>query len=245
MTRKLGKLSPKIDPRTLRLARYLRPDLPPAPAAVEYGQGVSAWGMMQNDVLGCCTCASAGHMVMAWTSNAGAPAVPGDDAIVQAYSAVSGYNPATGERDNGAIELDVLRYWRKQGIAGHKIAAYAAITPYKLSQIKAAIWLFEGAYLGLALPETAQDQEVWDLVGGPGSSPGSWGGHAVNAIGYDEDGVTVVTWGAKQRMTWSFWGSYCDEAYAVLSEDMLLGDGRCCAGMDLPALQRDLLEVSR
>lgn len=245
MIKKLGKLAPKLDHRTLRLARYLRPELPPAPASIDYAGKVPAWGMMRNDVAGCCTCASAGHMTMAWTANAGAPFVPSDDAIIQAYSDISGYNPATGEKDYGAIELDVLNYWRNVGIAGRKIGAFAAIGRYKQPQVKAAIWLFEGAYLGLALPENAQDQKVWDAVGGPGSSPGSWGGHAVNAVGYDDEGVTIVTWGELQRMTWRFWETYCDEAYAVLSQDMLLGDGRSCAGLDLPGLQRDLLEVSR
>ena len=31
----------------------------------------------------------------------------------------------TGLNDNGAVILDVLNYWRKTGIGGHPISAYA------------------------------------------------------------------------------------------------------------------------
>ena len=73
--------------------------------------------------------------------------------------------------------------------------------------------------------------------------PGSWGGHAVDVVGYDEAGLTVVTWGALKRMTWAFWGRYGDEAWCVLSPDFL-ADGRSPQGFDLEALQRDLALVT-
>ena len=56
----------------------------------------------------------------------------------------------------------------------------------------------------------------WAAVSGPGSSPGSWGGHYVYVTGYTPLGPTCVTWGRKQRMSWAFFGKYCDEAYAVI-----------------------------
>ena len=36
-------------------------------------------------------------------------------------------------------------------------------------------------------------------------APGSWGGHAVDVVGYDDAGLTVVSWGALLRASWDFW----------------------------------------
>src|SRR5580658_8869232 len=57
---KLGKKAPKIDSRTLRLAKYLTA-VPPPPASCDWTKGVTEWGMMLNDALGDCTCAAIGH----------------------------------------------------------------------------------------------------------------------------------------------------------------------------------------
>jgi len=52
----------------------------------------------------------------------------------------------------------------------------------------------------------------------------------------------LVTWGALQRMTWGFWSAYCDEAYALLSNDFLTAD-RTPAGVDLATLESDLADL--
>jgi hypothetical protein len=44
-------------------------------------------------------------------------------------------------------------------------------------------------------------------------------------------------------MTWTFWSAYCDEAYALLSDDFLTAD-KTPGGIDLVALQQDLGEVT-
>ena len=87
----------------------------------------------------------------------------------------------------------------------------------------------------------AATRTSWDWIGrldGP-DAPGSWGGHAVDVVGYDEGGLTVVTWGALQRLTWAFWDRYCDEAWCVLSPDFLT-EGRSPQGFDVDALRHDL-----
>ena len=243
---KLGKLAPRHDPRTLRLAHYFTDALPAAPPSKDWAaEGkVVAWPMMLNDSLGDCTCAAAGHMIEAWTAN-GNPAlaafVPADADILDAYKAVSGYDPADPTTDTGAVELDVLRYWRRVGIAGHEIGAFASIRPANTAHVKAAVHLFGGVYIGLALPLAAQTQDVWDFAcPGPDAVGGSWGGHAVNIVAYDADGLTCITWGDTKRMTWAFWRAYCDEAYALISTDFLRGDGKTPDGFDLAALNADL-----
>ena len=85
--------------------------------------------------------------------------------------------------------------------------------------MRRAIFADVGAGLGLELPKSAQAQiqtgQPWDVVSGPGSAPGSWGGHYVHVPGYTPLGPVCVTWGRKQQMTWAWFGKYCDEAYAI------------------------------
>jgi hypothetical protein len=246
---KLGKLSPFHDPRTLLMANYLDAEtLPATPAKYKYAKNIKAkgWGMMVNDKLGDCTCAAAGHLIMEWTDDNGALVTPADQDIVKAYSAITGYDPVTGKNDNGAVETDVLNYWRKTGIAAHQIMAYAALEPKNHSHIMLSVFLFGGCYIGMALPVSAQRQRVWSVPpGGPvgQGAPGSWGGHAVPVIGYDSHGLTVITWGATKKMTWSFWDAYCDESYAIISTDFA-GAKPAPNGFDLAALQADLKQLT-
>jgi hypothetical protein len=243
---RMGKLAPRHDPRTLQLANYLiTEELPLAPARYDWSNKVKQWGMMANDVIGNCTCAAAGHLIMEWTANQKGMITPKDHDIITAYSAITGYDPKTGKHDNGAVEIDVLNYWRKTGIARHKILAFAATEPKNHEHIRQSVYLFGCCYIGVSLPTSAQTQKVWSVPpGGPvgKGAPGSWGGHAVPVVAYDQQSLTVVTWGALKKMTWSFWDTYCDESYAILSMDFIKG-GKAPNGVDLTALQKDLSQI--
>ena len=171
---KLGKGGARHDPRTLLLASYVTTTLPAPPATADLTAKVGAsWGMMDNDQIGDCTCAAAGHLIMEWTANAGKKMVtPTDKQIVAAYSAITGYNPTTGANDNGAQEIDVLNYWRQTGIASHKIGAYVALEPANHIHIMDSVYIFEGCYIGVQLPISAQAQvqnhQPWSVPpGGP------------------------------------------------------------------------------
>jgi hypothetical protein len=243
---KLGKLAVRHDPRTLQMAKYVKAQLAPPPSAYDWTKNVRAnWGMMANDKIGDCTCAAAGHLIMEWTANAGRMFTPSLQDIIKAYAAITGYDPKTGNHDNGAVELDVLNYWRRTGIAAHKIAAFVSLEPSNYTHIMDAVYTFGGCYIGVQLPLSAQGQEVWAVppqgTSGPGA-PGSWGGHAVPVVSYDPRGLTVVTWGKLLRMTWGFWQAYCDEAYGILSIDFLT-QGKAPNGFDLKTLRADLAEL--
>ena len=116
--------------------------------------------------------------------------------------------------------------WRAAGIGGHRIGAFAQVArsrprprPHRRPTSSAA------STSACSCPLRAQDQHVWDWTGrldGP-DAPGSWGGHAVDVVGYDDAGLTVVTWGALQRLTWAFWDRYCDEGWCIVSTDFLVG----------------------
>jgi hypothetical protein len=262
---RLGKKPRKHDPRTLKLARYLTPELPSAPPVVDYTGGVSEWGMMLNDQLGCCTIAAVAHAVQVWAGMTAHEITLPDSTILQYYEQWDGYNPAQPLTDQGGVELDVLNQWRQQGFAGHALDAYAAIElqePGVRSQepgedLRAAIWLFGGIYIGLELPLSAQTQDIWGVA--PGSSrqdagatddPGSWGGHAVYVVSYDcpqppapsaqPPTFTCITWGQLKKMTWPWFAKYCSEAYALISKDWIKASGVAPSGFDLGTLEEDL-----
>ncbi len=242
---KLGKLPARVDVRTLLLVRYLeRETLPPAPPTFDMSAAVADWPMYGNDRIGDCTTAAAGHMIEAWTAATGVPAVEvSEDDVLAEFDRVKLVDPATGEE--GAVELDVLKDWRRRGLGGHRIGAFARLHLDDHELVRAAAYLFGGVYIGLELPLSAQRQTVWDWthrLTGP-AAPGSWGGHAVNVVGYDDRTLTVVTWGRLQTMTWAFWDRYVDEAYALLSPDFLKRNV-APNGIDLAALKRDLKLVT-
>jgi hypothetical protein len=244
---KLGKLDPVNDPHTLQLSNYLNlKTLPAAPAKYAYGNNISAWGIMNNDKINNCTCAAAGHLIMEWTAANGDMVTPTDQDIINAYAAITGYNPATGANDGGSGVIEVLGYWRNTGIADHKILAYAALEPKNHQHIMQSVYLFGGCYVGLSLPTTAKTQLVWDVTAtgtqGDGAK-GSWGGHVVPVIGYDANGLTIVTWGAIKTMTWAFWDTYSDESYAIISLDFTTTKV-APNGFNLASLRQDLKKIA-
>jgi hypothetical protein len=243
---KLGKGTPIQDPRTLPLKKYVTTSLPAAPAQVDFSKPVKQWGMMLNDKIGDCTVASCGHLELQWTANAGKPVTIPDSAILNAYEAF-GYRPGDASTDNGAQLMKVLKYWRKTGIDGHKIGAFASIDPANFDLLRSAINIFGGGSLGIAMPVSAQKQDVWDVPAGGTTgdgAPGSWGGHAVSIAGYTPQGLVIVTWGGLKLMTWNFVKTYVDEAYAIISSDFLKDGKTPNNGLDIAALKSDLKEVT-
>lgn len=246
----LGRKPAVHDERTLMFASYVDDAvvLPEIPAAADYAAAVPAWPMYCNDRFGDCTCAAVGHMVQAWSAAAGREVTVTDDDVLALYWQTG--HPAGepcdpgGATDDGRVELGVLNYWRNEGLrTGDRIEAYVSVDPRNHDHVRAAIYLFGGVYTGIALPKTAQGQNVWDVVGDGktgDSEPFSWGGHAVPYLAYTEAGDFVcITWGEGVRLTGAFHEAYTDECYAVISPDFLV-DGKTPAGFDLEALKTDL-----
>lgn len=235
---KLGKGPVKEDPRTFKLARFLTDRLPAPPVHLD-PPAVPEWPMFGNDDYGDCVFAGAGHEEQVVTFDAGKMLVPSLADVLHAYTAVTGFNPDDPSTDRGTVVLDALNWRRKVGLGGRKIEAFAQVDPKDGLEFRQAIALFKIVGLGLALPVSAQHQKVWTPTRGHDAEPGSWGGHYVPAIAYDHSHVVIVTWGALKLMSWSFLHRYCDEAYAILSPD-LLNAGKSPDGFDLATLNHDL-----
>jgi hypothetical protein len=106
--------------------------------------------------------------------------------------------------------------------------------------IQQAIHLFGGVYLGFQVQQNCEQ----DFEAGKPWTPGPLtnDGHAVFAVGYDPNGVTVLTWGKSQQGTWTWWDECVDEAYAILPTEAK--DPDFAPGFNIAQLQADLAAVA-
>jgi hypothetical protein len=244
MIYKLGKLPVRHDPRTLKLKTFLKA-VPPVPASVDWGGKVQDWKMLANDSVGDCTCAGAGHADMLWTANAAAQtAHPTDDQILSAYSAITGYNPADPNTDQGANMLDVLKYWRSTGIAGTTIQAFVSVDWMDPKEVAAAIYLFGCLYIGVNLPQSAEDAFGAGQPWADTTDTNILGGHCVLLTGYDQGTVKLVTWGKEITATLEWLKTYCEESYAILTPAWIEATGQAPSGFDMAQLDAKLAQIA-
>lgn len=240
---KLGRKAVISDSRTLKVSTYMGATLPAAPADIHWAEGQAQWGMMLNDTLGDCTIAGVGHAIELWSHAIGKEVTIPDSDVLAMYEKWDGYKPSDPSTDQGGIELNVLNQWKNEGFFGHKLDAFATVNIHNVPEARSSLYLFGGLYLGIALPLSAQNQEVWDVVQDDGTGntePGSWGGHCVFGSGYDQTGFYCITWGAIKKMTTAFWLKYVDEAYALLGQDFINAKGVDPQGFNLDQLKADL-----
>lgn len=196
--------------------------------------------MLLNDKIGCCTAAGAGHAAQAVNFfGQGYRAPVTDQEVLAMYSAISGYDPRTGRGDVGATLIDALKYWRKTGIGGNTIAAYAQIDPNDIDLVRACIAIFGRVYTGMWFPSSAMDQfdagQTWNVV----SRSRNEGGHCVEIGAYDLNTFGCTTWGKKQLMTIDFYQRYFDEVWVPIDLDWLTAAGTSPSGLDIATLNAD------
>ena len=219
----LGKLPAQPARPQLKLSAVLQERLAAPPASCDWQSDSITWPMYANDTVGDCTCAGVGHMVNQLTFyGSGTEVMPTEASVLGMYSAITGYTPSDSNSDTGAYCQDVLGYWRKTGLEGHKIVAYASLDVSNLTEVKQAISVFGTVYVGMLFPDSAMNQfdngEVWDVVRGTRKPKD---GHCVIVGAYGNRKFGLVTWGQETEMTEAFWRAYVDEAWVVLDADGL------------------------
>jgi hypothetical protein len=235
---KLGALPP-VRPHVFSdLAAYAVGKLPTPPKEVAVPV-VAQWGMDANDQYGCCAVAGGAHAINAWDVEVSEnDAIPDADAVVAQYKALTGCVTAGDAHDTGLVLSDVLKLWQTVGLfSGNKIAAYAPVNHKVILDIHQAIAAYGAAYVGVALPESAEQQfaagEPWTLEG---DQP--IGGHCILLVGYDPQWLYAVTWGAVVKISWAWWAYYATEAWAVIPQEFVeAGKG---PRLDLDSLKADI-----
>jgi hypothetical protein len=251
---KLGKKPATFDKRDLLFARYrTTAALPAHPQTFGHEAIGENWGMLgngpDNSVIkgfggaGDCVFAGAAHETMLWKAETGLPLAFTGRSVIGDYSALTGYVIGNDATDQGTIVRDALDYRLKIGIADvagerHKIGAYLALDPGNLEHLLEALWLFGVVGIGINFPDTAMDQfaagEPWSVF----PTARIVGGHYIPLVAMRAN-LVCVTWGRLQEMQMTFFQKYCDEAFAILTPEMLTA-GKSLEGFDLSALQSDL-----
>jgi hypothetical protein len=244
---KLGRLpqhSRETHPRVMLEDHVNFTKLPKVPSLVDRASKVSSWPMYLNDQLGDCTCAAVGHAIQAFTAYASAEVTIPSNSVLSLYEAVGGYVPGDPSTDQGCNEQDILTYWNKTGVNGHKISAFAEIGDYtNVAKLRQALYLFGTVYLGIQCPASAQEQfenhEPWTYV--PGSE--IEGGHAIVLQEAKGSDMSIVTWGALQAMQPSFAEHYIEEAWVIITPDWIAKNGNDIDGFNLASLQADFASL--
>lgn len=237
--RKLGRLpsDPKRLRRCLRLVDYtnLEALLPQIPAESDWTKDVKVpFDSLGNDRYGCCVFSAKAHMIHTMSAS------KGQETTISAKDVVSSYLKYS-PRDEGYNIEESFRILRKTGLWSHKIWAYASVDLNNHDLVRAAIYLFGGVDLGVNLPSGWRSADVWDAGAG---RPGSWGGHDIWVPQVTKSGVTCITWGNEQEMTFAGMDQYCDEAFVCISPDWLAPGGTAPNGFDLTTLKFDLEAVT-
>ena len=242
---RFGKHPPKVDYRTLRFEDYLTPAIAPPPPSVDvltrvYGDlhttdPTALFPMDGNDTLGDCTIAAVAHAITTYRGLIGSTKI-----IMAKQDVIKLYMHLTGGVDSGLNEFDVLNYWRQNAVDGDKILAFASIKPKNHTHVEQAIQLFGGVYLGFQVQQNCIQEFDARQPWTPG--PLTNDGHAVFAVGYDQNGVTVLTWGNTQQGTWAWWDECVDEAYAILPPEAKVAG--FAPGFNIAQLQIDLGAVA-
>jgi hypothetical protein len=242
---RFGKHPPKHDYRTLILKNYFTAALAPPPPAYDvlstvYGNLKTSdptrlFPMDGNDTLGDCTIAALAHAVTTYRGLILEQDIMSKQAVVKLYLHL------TGGVDSGLNELDVLNYWQSHAAGGDKVLAFAKIDPKNHTHIQQSIQLFGGVYLGFQVQQNCLQQFDARQPWTPG--PLTTDGHAVFAVGYDANAVTVLTWGNTQQGTWAWWDECVDEAYAIIPPEA--ANRKFAAGFNLAQLKADLAAVAQ
>lgn len=211
---------------------------------------VTDWGVLGNQLAGCCAFSGSAHETMLWTAEAGAMAQFTDDSVLAEYGALTGYDPQTGADDNGTNVVELLSYRRKSGLADvsgkrHKIGAYVKLKPGNLTELRYASYYFDGVGIGVQFPEQWMDafnagRFVWDQV----DDPNYVGGHYISDVAWRNNAPVIITWGQPVELTPAGYEQNADEVYAYLSLEKMI-NGVDLQGLNVAAMQDDIKQLTR
>jgi hypothetical protein len=241
---RFGKHPPRDDYRTLRFKNYLMAGIAPPPAAynalttvyqkLNTNDPAKLFPMDGNDTVGDCTIAALAHATTVYCGLVGKQNIMSKAVILKAYYHL------TGGPDTGLNELDVLNYWQSHKVATEEILAYVKIDPKNHTHLQQAMQMFGGVYLGFHVQQNCLQDFNNHVPWTPGPLLNE--GHAVYAVGYDANAVTVLTWGSTQQGNWAWWDECVDEAYAILPPQAKTPG--FAPGFNFAQLQADLNDVA-
>jgi hypothetical protein len=245
MSFKKGRLPRIFNPKIMHMsAIFGARTIPVPPVSVDWTKGITDFGMMLNDSLGDCTCAGIFHARQIWSANVLTEKTENDDCVLKLYEEATGYRPGDASTDCGGVEQNVLSYLLNVGIpladgSRDKIIAFMEVDPRNINDIKVTINDFGVCYIGFQVPnsiyENGMPKTKWEY---DANHTDTEGGHCVVAVKYDDEYVSVISWGALYEISWEFFTQYTDEAYAIVSPDWIATSGKSPLGMTVAEMEQ-------
>ena len=198
-----------------------------------------------NIEYGDCIYVGMANLAMRVSQLVGAPRIITTDEVLAAY-ADTGFDPVTGENDNGAYPTEALTAWTRKDIFGTRCRAFCRVDPNNIEEVLLAAFLGGGLYACYDLPISAQNQV--DADGNPNwridptrsakdNEPRGWGGHCI-----DQHAVRLrqgTTWGMNHHATEEWCKRYTSSLHLVLLRDWRLANGRAPNGFEFEQLLSD------
>lgn len=257
---KLGALPFTPKPTDLHFKAYLAPghdqllDAALAPGALNWHKVPTATGDLPtpnrdplgNIDYGDCVYAGMATGAMLVSQMVGQPRIITTREVLAAYGEGTGFDPATGEGDNGAYPIKALTDWTKKDIFGTRCQAHCLVDAQNPEEVLMALflggWLL-GAY---DMPISAQDQV--DAAGNPDwrvdprrteaeNKRRGWGGHA-----FCEHAAKMpqnTTWGMGGHFTDHWRQAYVSSLHLAILRDWRLPSGRAPNGFAFEQLLSD------
>lgn len=254
MAMKTGRRSPKNTP-ALRFASFRATTgaVPAHPATVDYLATLTDWQMLGNDRVGDCNSVTWANMRRLVTATLSTESYPTQEMVWKFYKTQNPkFNPngdpnvdgPSSQYDQGMEIQTGLEYLHSNGGPdGVKAVAFAKVDHTNIEEVRAAIALFGGLWLGITVLDENQQQfadgREWTNV----SNGTVDGGHAILAGGYTPD-VRFITWGQEAGFAPSFWNGTAqgyqlvEEAWVVIWPEHLQSK-EFLAGVDVNALAAD------
>jgi hypothetical protein len=247
---KLGKHAPKRLMSTPAFGDFIgkATTWPTVPAqGWENAVSPSDWGLLGNDLWGCCAAAGILHLIQGQSSNTGNPLSATTDQSLALYSAVTGFNINAGpsgnnSTDQGTALSDLLTYIQKNGVemtdatgktVTVEIVGFASLDISSFAQMRYAAYTFGGNYLGVNLPQQCEeDTENWNFASGLPIA----GGHCICQEGEGAAGGKIVSWGMVIPVSTGFLLNYLDEAHILITKSWLNAQEKSPTGLDLDGL---------
>lgn len=219
--------------------------LPPIPDRTNHRDAVKNWGMMLNDLLGCCTAAAKFHLLQEWTAHARHHQVTEPDKKVLELYMNFGYRPRdpsfpqSNDTDQGAVMQEVNRFIVEHGMpiesvdgrTVHQLIGTAEVDHHNHDHIMRSIYISGGCDIGFEVPGYIMSQraKLWDYQ--PGQQANIEGGHDVCLVDYERrpNGEPkiyyAVSWGEVYEVTPAFLDRFLDESYMLASRSWLDNTG--------------------
>jgi hypothetical protein len=200
-----------------------------------------------NDTVGCCVPAATFQGIrlrraVAWNDGW----KPTRDMVLDRYARLTGFDPVTGQPDNGTdTAAETLDYCTRGIQIGENdnfldIPHVCMLAPANRAHMKLAVFMFGAVDMTLNLPLAVQDGD-FSRAPGTGSDwvAGSWGAHRVLSGAFDGDVFVIRTWGQDKPVHPEFLDRFLLGCEARISRVWLTATGETPPGMDWDGLMAD------